>query len=186
MRVAAVSARIYNWSCGYFGSWSCFDLFLIYFYYFQTFYRLDFIDSFFFAGDLPPDIWAEQGDGEPDAPQQHRWSWGHVHTGRAAWSCHHAQPLPALPERQHLRKAPPCLCTTMMYLEAVGLLSWSGVYSSCFWELLMFSAARQRLQSVTNIKNINRQIQFLVESFFCKVTSLHADLRSFSEKHGCK
>lgn len=55
-------------------------------------------------GDLPAAGRAQQGDGVPDAPQQHPWSRGHVHAGRAAWSCHHAQPLPALPEGQHLCK----------------------------------------------------------------------------------
>ncbi len=58
-----------------------------------------------FPGDPPPEGRAEQGDGVPDAPQQHPWSGGHVHTGRAARSCHHAQPLSALRERQHLCEA---------------------------------------------------------------------------------
>lgn len=60
---------------------------------------------FVVPGDLPTEGRAEQGDGVPDAPQQHPWSGGHVHTGGAAWSCHHAQPLSALSERQHLCKA---------------------------------------------------------------------------------
>lgn len=55
-----------------------------------------------FAGDVLTEGGAAQGDGVPDAPQQHPRSGGHVHVGRAARSRHHAQPLSAIREGQHL------------------------------------------------------------------------------------
>lgn len=118
-------------------------------------------------GGLPSEGGADQGDAVPNAPQQHPWSRGHVHTGRAARSCHHAQPLSALPERQHLCKAPHCLnlwaplpCTTMMCLQSVGPLCCSGVF---FWEL---GCAAQldwdtKWNQSQTVKNINRKCQFL-------------------------
>lgn len=75
-----------------------------------------------FAGDVPTKGGAEQGDGVPDAPEQHPWSGGHVHIGRAARGRHHAQPLSALRERQHL-----CTCVRLQ-TRADGLRqqsSWS-------------------------------------------------------------
>lgn len=37
-----------------------------------------------FAGDVLTKEGADQGDSVPDAPEQHPWSGGHVHTGRVA------------------------------------------------------------------------------------------------------
>lgn len=54
------------------------------------------------AGGLSTKRGIEQRESVPDARQQHPWSRRHVHTGRAARSRHHAQPLSPLPEKQHL------------------------------------------------------------------------------------
>lgn len=51
------------------------------------------------TGDLPSEGGGEQRDGVRHAPYQCPRSGGHVHTGRAARSRHHAQPVSALPER---------------------------------------------------------------------------------------
>lgn len=88
------------------------------------------------AGDLPAQGGAQQGHGVPDAPQQRPRSGGHVHAGRAARSRHHAQPLSALPERQHLCKEP-CWNT---YGEApvvarVPLVSSRRSGGPCVWRL---------------------------------------------------
>lgn len=73
-----------------------------------------------FTGDVFAKGGAEQGDGVPDAPEQHPRGGGHVHAGRAARSRHHAQPLPALHRGQHL-----CKCVWLesrIENELVGLV----------------------------------------------------------------
>lgn len=42
------------------------------------------------SGDLPAARRGKQGEGVPNAPDQHRWGGGHVYAGRAPRSRHHA------------------------------------------------------------------------------------------------
>lgn len=78
------------------------------------------------SGDLSTEGRAERGDVVPDAPEQRPWSGGHVHTGRAAWSCHHAQPLSALQERRHLCKAPLSLSVRTFSMDHHGVPALCG------------------------------------------------------------
>jgi len=60
--------------------------------------------SFCLSGGVPAADGGEQGEGVPYGPEQHWWSAGHVHVGRASWGRHHAQPSSAVPKRLHLCK----------------------------------------------------------------------------------